>query len=147
MRAALLIPLAAVCSVAACVRLPRAAAPSPAPSADDGVVINTGRRPDDALYQAYRAMVAAGLSVDPAVSGARRLQARAWTIAGDTSLAVEASVIEPQSPQTPSIVVLSATWSSPSARVRRRQVTAGEPATVWSAFQRLGASVRGVLNP
>ena len=147
MRAAPLVPLAAVCVVAACVRLPGAAAPSPAPSANDGVVINTDRRPDDALYQTYRAMVAAGLSVDPAASGARRLQARAWTVAGDTSLAVETSVIDTQSPQAPSIVVLSATWSSPSARVRRRLLTEREPPMAWAAFQRLGASIRGVLTP
>jgi hypothetical protein len=146
MRVAPLVRLAAVCVLAACVRLPVRAAPSPDPSADDGVVINTVRRPDDALYRAYRAMVTAGLSVDPAVSGARRLQARAWTVAGDTALAVEASVIETASPQTPTIVVLSATWSSATTRVRNRLLTNREPPTPWAALQRLGASVRDALT-
>ena len=147
MRAALLVSLAAfACS--ACVGLRTRVSPSPAASADDGVVVNTDRRPDDALYQVYRTMVAHGIAIDSAASGARRLRARAWTVAGDTTLAVEASVIDTQSPLTPTVVVLSATWSSASARVRRRPVTSRDAPTPWLAFQRLGEMVRGLFkNP
>ncbi len=78
MRAALLVSLAAfACS--ACVGLPTRVSPSSAASADDGVVVNTDRRPDDALYQVYRTMVAHGIAIDSAASGASRLRARSWT--------------------------------------------------------------------
>jgi hypothetical protein len=69
--------------------------------------------------------------------------ARVWTLPGDTTLGVDASVIETQSRETPTVVVLSATWSSASARVRRRLVTSRDAPGPWTAFQRLGASVRG----
>jgi len=148
MRAAPLVSLAAAFACSACVRLPTRVSPSPAASADDGIVVYTDRRPDDALYQVYRTMVAHGIAIDSAASGARRLRARAWTVAGDTTLVVEASVIDTQSPPTPTVVVLSAMWSSASARVRRRPVTSRDAPTPWLAFQRLGELVRGSLeNP
>ncbi len=145
-RDAWLLMFAGAVALSACVGVPRRTTQAPTPSPEDGVVINTDRSPDDALYQAYRAMVTAGLSVDSARSGSRRLQARPWAIAGDTSLTVDVSVIETQSPQAPTVIVLSARWSSSSARVSRRLVTSQDAARPWAVFQRLGESVREMLR-
>lgn len=147
MHTAPLVLFTAALALSACVAVPGRARQSLAPSAEDGVVVNTDRRPDEALSVVVRAMVAAGVPVDPVTAGARRLQARPWTIAGDTTLSVDASVIETESPQAPTVVVLSATWSSSSARVRRRLVTSRDAPRQWAAFQRLGVSVRALLQP
>lgn len=147
MRAVTLAALVTALTLSACVRLPVLTSPAPVPSADDGVVVNSVRRPDDALYQVYRAMVAHGMSVDSARAGSRRLEARAWRIGGDTTIAVEATVIDTESLPTPTVVALSATWSSASARVRRRPVTNRDAPSPWAAFQRLGDAVRAALKP
>ena len=147
MRAVTPAALVTALTLSECVRLPVLTSPAPVPSADDGVVVNSVRRPDDALYQVYLAMIAHGLSVDPAPSRARRLEARSWTIGGDTTIAVEAIVIDTQSPPMPTVVVLSATWSSASARLRRRPVTNRDAPSPWAAFQRLGDAVRAALKP
>jgi hypothetical protein len=117
------------------------------PAVDDGVVVQTARGFDEALAQLYVALKSQGLAVPQSVPGSRRLQYHAWTVAGDTTLAVGAQILETTSMPNATVIVLTATWSAPSAGIHDRQVTSGETPVVWSAFRRLGESVTAFMRP